>query len=179
MASCWTPGPPTRPCSSTSGLQTRRTTPGWSASTACAMWRVRAVPVPRDQWLVAGSVTSPAGRAPWWCKCRCHAQLRPCVFTSTVRCYKGSSSVPKTSPISPQGMQPCMSVVSLFLACIELPGNNSAPCLDQRGTRDVFSTLNLSNLSQAVSQWGMRHGQGDVAGLWMAPCPQKPAAPAF
>lgn len=64
MASCWTPGPPTRPCSSTSGLQTRRTTPGWSASTACAMWRVRAVPVPRGQWLVAGSVSSPAGRAP-------------------------------------------------------------------------------------------------------------------
>lgn len=46
MASCWTPGPPTRPCSSTSGLQTRRTTPGWSASTACATWRVRADPHP-------------------------------------------------------------------------------------------------------------------------------------
>uniref|UniRef100_A0A8C6JED4 Uncharacterized protein n=1 Tax=Melopsittacus undulatus TaxID=13146 RepID=A0A8C6JED4_MELUD len=41
MASCWTLGPPTRPCSSTSGLQTRRTTPGWSASTACVTWRAK------------------------------------------------------------------------------------------------------------------------------------------
>jgi len=40
-----------------------------------------------------------------------------------------------------------------------------------------FSTLHLSNLSQAVSRWGMQRGQGDVADLWMAPCPEKPAAP--
>lgn len=46
MASCWTPGPPTPLCSSTSGLRTRKMTLGWSASTACVTWRVRAVPAP-------------------------------------------------------------------------------------------------------------------------------------
>lgn len=58
-----------------------------------------------------------------------------------MRCFKGSSSVPKTSPIFPHGLKLCMPVVYLFLACTEPPGNNSAPCLAQRGTVGFFAVF--------------------------------------
>lgn len=70
------------------------------------------------------------GRAAW-CKCPCQAQLPPSVFTGVVTCSKRFSFIPKMSPNSPQGLQPCMLVVYLFLAGTEPPGNNPAPRLAQ------------------------------------------------